>query len=135
LAQSFQFGVEGNDDLLIVWEDGERAFCRGHRLGADGNRSAVLAVLPAAEHPLPASLDRLTHECELRDELDGTWAARPLELRSERGRTMLVLEESAARFWPSRRGNRPGSLLCLSALDSRRLLHCHRTKRLILSVV
>jgi hypothetical protein len=79
LAQSFRFGVEGNDDLLVVWEDGERVFCRGQRLGADGNRSAVLAVLPAAERPPPASLDRLTHEYELRDELDGTWAARPLE--------------------------------------------------------
>jgi PAS domain S-box-containing protein len=93
LTQSFQFGVEGNDGLRVLWEDGERVFCRGRRLGIDGSHRAVLAVLPAVEHPPPASLDRFSHEYELRDELDGTWAARPLELRSEHGRTMLVLED------------------------------------------
>jgi hypothetical protein len=36
--------------------DGERVF----RLSDDDNRSAVLVVRPAAEHPLPSSLDRLT---------------------------------------------------------------------------
>jgi PAS domain S-box-containing protein len=93
LAQYFQFGVERHDGLRILWEDGERVFCRGRRLGIDGNHRAVLAVLPAVEHPSPASLNRFTHEYALRDELDGTWAARPLELRSEQGRTMLVLED------------------------------------------
>ena len=57
---------------------------------ADGS---VLAVLPAAEHPTPATLDRLAHEYGLKDELDGAWAVRPLELIRERGRTMLVLED------------------------------------------
>ena len=70
-----------------------RVFCRGWRLGADGHRIAVLAVLPAAEHPPPATLDRLAHEYGLKDELDGAWAVRPLELVRERGRTMLVLED------------------------------------------
>ncbi len=32
----------------------------------------------------------------MRDELDGAWAARPLELVSERGRTMLLLEDYGA---------------------------------------
>jgi hypothetical protein len=63
------------------------------RAHADGDWIDVLAVLPAAEHPSPASFDRLTHEYELRDELDGTGAVRPLELIRERGRTMLVLED------------------------------------------
>ena len=53
----------------------------------------MLAVLPAAEHPPPATLDRLAHEYGLKDELDGAWAVRPLELVRERGRTMLVLED------------------------------------------
>ena len=91
---SFRFGAEGGDGLKLLWEDGERAFCRGWRLGADGDRSVVLVVLPAAEHPPPASLDRLAHEFELKDELDGAWAVRPLELVRERGRTMLVLEDT-----------------------------------------
>jgi PAS domain S-box-containing protein len=93
LDPSFRFGAEGGDSLKLLWEDGERAFCRGWRLGADGDRSVVLVVLPAAEHPAPASLDRLAHEFGLKDELDGAWAVRPLELVRERGRTMLVLED------------------------------------------
>jgi len=35
----------------------------------------------------------LRHEYELRDELDGAWAVRPLELVREAGRTLLVLED------------------------------------------
>jgi serine/threonine protein kinase len=53
----------------------------------------VLIVLPAAERHSPVSLARLAHHYELRDELDGGWAARPLELVREQGRTMLVLED------------------------------------------
>ncbi len=36
--------------------------CSGWREGADGNRHAVLAVLPAAAHPTPETLNRLAHE-------------------------------------------------------------------------
>jgi energy-coupling factor transporter ATP-binding protein EcfA2 len=93
LDLSSRLGAEGEDDLQILWEDGERVLCRGWRLGADGNRTTVLAVLPAVEHPPPASLDRLAHEYGLKDELDGAWAVRPLALVRERGRTMLVLED------------------------------------------
>jgi serine/threonine protein kinase len=53
----------------------------------------VLAVLPAAEHPTPATLNRLAHEYGFKDELNGAWAARPLELIRDGGRTMLVLED------------------------------------------
>ena len=62
-------------------------------MGASGEQHAVLIVLPAAERPSPASLAGLAHYYELRDELDCAWAARPLELVSENGRTMLVLED------------------------------------------
>jgi serine/threonine protein kinase len=54
----------------------------------------VLAVSPATEHPGHAILDRLIHEYGLRDDLDGTWAARPLELIREGDRTTLLLEDS-----------------------------------------
>jgi predicted ATPase/TolB-like protein/class 3 adenylate cyclase len=40
-----------------------------------------------------STLDRLAHEYGLKDELDGAWAVRPLELICEGGRTMLVLED------------------------------------------
>src|ERR1700681_3519721 len=87
------FDAGGDSKLQVLWEDGERVFGGGGRDGVDGDRNAVLAVLPAAEHPTPGSLNRLTHEYELKDDLDGAWAVRPLELVRERGRTMLVLED------------------------------------------
>src|SRR4029077_7401314 len=93
LDLSGRLGTQIDDGLQVLWQDGERTFCRGWRLGADGNRTAVLAILPSAEHPLPASLDRLAHEYGLKGELDGAWAVRPLELVRERSRTMLVLED------------------------------------------
>ena len=91
---SFRVATDGNGDLRVMWEDGERVFCRGWRRGVREQQRAVLIVAPAGERPSPASLDRLAHEYELKDELDGAWAARPSELVHEGGRTMLVLEDS-----------------------------------------
>jgi PAS domain S-box-containing protein len=93
LDLSFLFGAKGDDGPQVLWEDGDRVVWRAWRPDADGNHSAVLAVLAATEHPPPASLARLAHEYGLRDELDSAWAVRPLELRRERGRTILVLED------------------------------------------
>src|SRR5262245_47378694 len=78
----------------VLWQDGERVFRRGWQLDNHGKRRAVLMVLPAADHPSRSSLDHLTHEYELKDELDETWAVRPLELVRDTGRTMLVLEDA-----------------------------------------
>lgn len=86
------FGADEDSNFQVLWEDGERVFCRGVR-HANSDLSAVLAVLPAAEHPAPATLDRLAHEYGLKSELDGAWAVRPQDLTSEGGRTMLVLED------------------------------------------
>jgi PAS domain S-box-containing protein len=101
LNLSSRFGAHGDNRPQVLWEDGERVFCRGES-HADGNGMPMLAVLPAAEHPTPATLDRLAHEYGLREELDAAWAARPLELVRERGQTILVLEdpggEPLARF-------------------------------------
>jgi serine/threonine protein kinase len=83
--------ANGSANFQVLLEDGERVFCRvGSHANADGS---VLAVLPAAEHPTPATLDRLAHEYGFKDELNGAWAARPLELIRDGGRTMLVLED------------------------------------------
>src|SRR5215813_11816275 len=78
----------------VLWEDGERAFRRGWRLEDEGKRRAVLLVGPAADHPSRSNLDRLAHEYELKDELDGAWAVRPLDLVRDAGRTVLVLEDA-----------------------------------------
>jgi PAS domain S-box-containing protein len=80
------------NSLQILWDDGERVLCRGRRPGEGGSHN-VLLVRPAAEHPLPASLDRLVHAFGLKHELDGAWAVRPLELVREGGRPLLVLED------------------------------------------
>ena len=77
----------------VLFDDGERVFRRGWRVGDDGDRSAVLVVLPAAERPSPSSLDRLAHEYGLKDELDEAWSAQPLDLVRDGGRSMLVLKD------------------------------------------
>ena len=82
-----------DQSLQVLWGDGERVLFRGSRLGADGERKPVLAVLLAADRPPPLALERLAHEYDLRNELDGAWAARPLEFVREDGRAMLVLED------------------------------------------
>ncbi len=80
----------GSGPLHLLWEDGERFFCKTWRDGDDGG--PCIAVLPASEYPAPGSIERLAHEYELREFLDPAWAVRPLELARERGRTMLLLE-------------------------------------------
>jgi len=77
--------------LEVLTQSGEQILRRGWR--ADGGGSAALAVFPAAEHPAPAYLERLASEYALKDELDSTWAVRPLEPVREPGRVVLVLED------------------------------------------
>ncbi|WP_017997359.1 ATP-binding sensor histidine kinase [Rhizobium leguminosarum] len=82
--------------MEVLWEDGDRVFHREWRRGTDGKLNPVLVVLSALEYPTPSSLGHLDHEYGLKDELDGAWAARPLELVREGGRTMLVLEDAGS---------------------------------------
>ncbi|MGA2125618.1 MAG: AAA family ATPase [Xanthobacteraceae bacterium] len=82
-----------DDGSLVLWEDGERIFRRDARLDVNGKKRAILSVQPGSERPSRSILDRLAHEYELRDELDGAWAARPLDLVRDAGRTVLVLED------------------------------------------
>ncbi|MDQ7977284.1 AAA family ATPase [Paraburkholderia sp. SARCC-3016] len=91
---SFRFGMLEDGESQLLWGDGELALCRMWCRQHSGARVALLAVGPTAEHPTPASLERLAHEHSLRDELDCAWAARPLELVRERGRTLLLLEDT-----------------------------------------
>lgn len=85
----------GDGSLTVLWEDAERVFCRLSRDDAQGHRHAFLPVVGGAEHPTLESINRLTHEYELKDDLDSAWALRPLEFVRERGRTMLVVEYTA----------------------------------------
>ena len=90
---SRSLGPGGASSLTVLCEDGERVLCRGWRDNGDGERTALLAVLSALEHPTPGFIDQLAHEYGLKDELDGRSAARPLALFREHGRTVLLLED------------------------------------------
>ncbi|RZT36894.1 trifunctional serine/threonine-protein kinase/ATP-binding protein/sensor histidine kinase [Cupriavidus agavae] len=81
------------DSVQILWDDGERVFSRGPYPVADGLRD-VLIARPAAEHPLPATLDRLHHEHGLRNALDGAWAVLPREIVRESGRPLLLFDDA-----------------------------------------
>ena len=93
MSLSLKFDADGVRDLQILWGDSERALYRGRRRGAGGGLASVLIELPVAERPSPLALDRLAHEYGLKDELDAAWAARPLDLVREGGRTALLLED------------------------------------------
>ena len=83
-----------NGGLQVLWEDGERGFCRIRRRDSDGRRYARIAILAAMDPPTAGSVDRLVHEFGLRNHLDSAWALRPLELVREPARTMLILESA-----------------------------------------
>src|SRR5262245_61796999 len=83
--------------LDILWEDGQRLYCRNWRELDVGRRREVLVAQPCAERPTPDTVNRLAHEYGLKESLDSSWALRPLELVRERGQTMLLLEPTKAR--------------------------------------
>ena len=103
----------------ILWEDSERVFHRGWRLDDDGKRRAVLLVAPAADHPSRSTLDHFSHEYELKDELDGTWAVRPFELVREANWAVLVLEDA---------GGKPLEMLLGVPIDMGRFLRLGRRR-------
>src|SRR6267143_1217058 len=72
--------VPGDDEVLR--EDCDFILSRS---ATDGGRSRVLKLM--------GSLARLEHEYALRNELDAAWAARPLALANEHGRTTLLLQD------------------------------------------
>jgi hypothetical protein len=81
--------ADGSANFQALWEDGERVFCRAGRHAY----GSVPAVLPAAEHPTPATIGRLAHRYGLEDDLDSAWALCLLELMRQGGRTTLVFED------------------------------------------
>jgi PAS domain S-box-containing protein len=86
-----RFGIGGEAGLQVLCQEGDRVLCRGR---LDDDENAVLVVLSSTDLPTAASLDRLTHEFGLKDELDGAWSAQPLSLLRDHGRTVLVLDNN-----------------------------------------
>jgi PAS domain S-box-containing protein len=71
-------------------KDEEFILYRG-RSKDDGSRFLVLS--PLAAYPAPEILKWLEHAYSLREELDPTWAARPVAIARHWDRTVLVLED------------------------------------------
>jgi serine/threonine protein kinase len=74
----------------ILWEDGELVLSRSVW---DGKPFPLLATMPSSTQPLLEILARLQHAYALREELDPTWAARPVRLGSHQGRLTLLSED------------------------------------------
>jgi PAS domain S-box-containing protein len=64
-----------------------------HRGRSKDNGSQVLVLAPLAEYPAPEILKCLEHAYSLREELDPTWAARPIGIARHWDRSVLVLED------------------------------------------
>jgi hypothetical protein len=126
LSLFLKFDAFGVRDPQILWEDSERALCRGRRRDAGGDLASVLIEFLVAEHPPPLALERLAHEHGLKDQLDATWAARPLDLVREGGRTALFLEDPGGEPLerllgePMKRGGSCAWLSTLPPLSGRR---------------
>src|ERR1700744_4149652 len=64
-----------------------------YRGQSKNDASQVLVLSPAVQRSTPKILKRLEHEYFLKEELDSTWAARPIAIARYRDRTVLLLED------------------------------------------
>lgn len=80
-----------NDSVEVLWRDAGRVFCKLRRNDTEVETHAFVPTLAGVEHATLDSINRLTHEHELKSYLDSAWALQPLELVCERGQTMLVV--------------------------------------------
>ncbi|MPW22616.1 PAS sensor protein [Paraburkholderia piptadeniae] len=81
---------ERRNNRQVLWADADRVFCRVRQSrGSD----SVLIVQTTAANPSADTILRLAHEFELKEQLNGTWAVRPVDLIRGEDRTVLVLED------------------------------------------
>ncbi len=93
MSGSLDANSSGASDLQVLWRDDEKILCRRSGGVAGADTATVLAIIPLSERPSSSVLDRLAHEYHLREDLDASWAVRPLELFIEAGRTALMMED------------------------------------------
>src|SRR4051794_1656595 len=76
-------------------EDGECIVSRGTE---KGNTTSVLLVEVAVDHPSKSTIDRIRNWYSLADQLESTWALRPLVLLDRRGNPALLLNDPGGTF-------------------------------------
>jgi PAS domain S-box-containing protein len=81
--------------FLQVREDREFIISRGKR---DGDERPVLMVIPSPGSPHPVGFNLLRQAFALREELNSSWATRPLDLLEFNGQTALLLEDPGGEF-------------------------------------
>src|SRR5215475_4818207 len=77
-------------ELEILHHDGEFILYRGHSKQAGA--PSVLLLAPVSLRPALETLKKIEHEYSFRNELDPTWAVRPLALSQYNEQRVLVLE-------------------------------------------
>ncbi|MGJ5818734.1 sigma 54-interacting transcriptional regulator [Paludibaculum fermentans] len=93
MKASVLLGAGWEDDLVdVLWRDAGRAFCKLRRKDAASEIHAFIPLPSSGERPNLETVSRLTHEYELREHLDATWALRPVDFTRERGQPMLVVD-------------------------------------------
>ena|SRR5215469_6077513 len=73
-------------------KDEEFILYRARASGAE--ERSVLLLTPASTRPTIESLKKINNEYSFRDDLDTTWAVRPLALSEYNGQKALVLEDA-----------------------------------------
>jgi PAS domain S-box-containing protein len=105
-------------------DDGELTVSRGRR-ATDG--ASILLISAASEHPSPSTINRIKHAYSLRNELDSSWAIRPLELLNPHGIPALLLDDPGGEFLDGVLGRSPSleELLPLAVAITRALGFLH----------
>ena len=89
-------------ELEALRREGDLILYRGK---SRSDRSRILMLSSVGQRASSANLKRLDNEFSLREELDPSWAARPLGITTDSDRTVLVLQD-------------PGGVLLVSASGS-----------------
>src|SRR6202051_3637100 len=95
--------MTGLVELEAIRRDEEFVLYRGEHSHLPGSPS-VLFLAPASIQPALETIKKVEYEYSLRDELDSSWAVRPLALSDQPGQMTLVLEDTGGetldRFLP-----------------------------------
>jgi predicted ATPase/signal transduction histidine kinase len=80
--------------FAMLREDEEFILYRGlRRTKTEADPCSILVLAPTKELPASATFERMKHELSVKEELDSSWAVRPLAIGQDRDRTVLVLED------------------------------------------